>query len=167
MWKKKNTCLCWAVCQEHVVPTEQGKLSRWMHQRTRRQHCHHPLQQPHLPHWFHWVEQITQRHLHFDGWHCNYLCGLLQVRLLFPTANCFCVCLCSEISAVRSSYQPNNEKISWICFFCFLRFLQCSRDYMFVCFFCLTAKTMALQSKRWTSLYSCIGQRRGPDKAGR
>lgn len=90
----KNTCLCWAVCQEHVVPTEQGKLSRWMHQRTRRQHCHHPLQQPHLPHWCHWVEQITQRHLHFDGWHCNYLCGLLQVRLLFPTANCFCVCVC-------------------------------------------------------------------------
>lgn len=152
MWKKKNTCLC---CQEHVVPTEQGKLSRWMHQRTRWQHRHHPLQQPHLPHWCHWVEQITQRHLHFDGRHCNYLCGLLQVRLLF-----LCVCVV-KYQQFGVHTNPTLKRSVGSVFFLFVIALH-------VCFFfCLTAKTMASQSKRWTSLYSCIGQRRGPDKAGR
>lgn len=166
MWKKKNMYLCWAVCQEHIVPTEQGKLSRWMHQRTHRQHCHHPLQQPHLPHRCHWVEQITQRHLHFDGWHCNYLCGLLQVRLLFPAqqnySKLFFLCVCAVKYQQFGLHTNPTMKRS-------VGFLQCSCDriacLLFV--FCLTAKTMALQSKRWTSLYSCIGQRRGPDKAGR
>lgn len=53
-----------------------------MHQRAPRQHRYHPLQQPHLPSWWYRVEQIPQRHLHFNGWHENHFPGVLQVRMI-------------------------------------------------------------------------------------
>lgn len=95
--KGENWPVACVVCQEHVVPTDQRELPGPMHQSTHRQHCHHPLQQPHLPHWCHWVEEVTQRHLHFDGWHKNHLCRILQVRQLLnrKVFFFFCVCVCA------------------------------------------------------------------------
>lgn len=99
--------------QEDVIPAEQRELSRGSLQRIHWEHCDNPLQQSHLPCWCHWVEQVAQRHIHFNGRYKNHLFRILQV-----CSKCYCVCeenvgffdLCRLFTKDIAYFPPNNSK---------------------------------------------------------
>lgn len=95
-------CMC-ALIQERNLPAVSRKLEGRVHQRVNRLHCHHSLQQPHLPHRRHRVGQVTQRLLHHGGRLRDHVHGILQVYLGM------CSVTEMDFSVVNTEGKPLNS----------------------------------------------------------